>query len=96
MDFDRFIHVLLREIRAITADHPLIYYAMRSDAVERALHGIHWSDDCRPDAQGASRVANEIEDFVGYHGQPLHYAIRLDGWRADCAVALSRARRKVL
>lgn len=44
----------------------------------------------------AERMANGIEDWVGYRGESLHYFIRepwLSGWRKTCHNALLEAYR---
>lgn len=50
--------------------------------------------EVRPAAVSA-RIADGIEDFMGYAGDGLwhHYAGSLEDWRADVLVALSKAQR---
>lgn len=96
IDRDGFERRLVRELRTLAADHPLVAAAVSSEAVQASIDKIDWSQNGQPDRRGVTRLANEIEDFLGNAGQPLQEAIRLGDWWYRCYDALCRARQLVL
>jgi hypothetical protein len=93
MSITPLIDNLIRILRRESADHPLMAEAVEAQAELLAV--IRWGDT-KDVAMTAERMANGIEDWVGYRGQSLHYFIRepwLSGWRRTCHNALLEAYR---
>lgn len=80
---------LVRILRAETADHFGLDVAVEASAEELAR--IVWADDRRPDKYDADRWADQVEDWLGYHGHSLPLGLR-KGWRETCRWALGKAR----
>lgn len=85
------IRNLFRILARETASHPLIVDAIKVKA--NLIEGLDWNN---PDeiTQASARLADGIEDWVGYRGDPLDRHIRepyLSGWRKTCYHALLEA-----
>lgn len=82
---------LIRILRGETADHPMMGDAILAH-VEH-IDAMRW--DRSPDTeQAAARLANDIEDWCGYRGQPIDDFIRepyLTHWRQTCYNAMQKA-----
>ena len=82
---------LFRILARETASHPLIVDAIKAKA--NLIEGLDWSNP-EEIAQVSARLADGIEDWVGYRGDPLDRHIRepyLSGWRKTCRNALWEA-----
>lgn len=84
---------LLRELRVVTADHPLIGEAIASEQVSTLIGDLDWLRTEPHAYRRSERIANQIEDYLAWAGQPLHEAITMDHWKADCVRAIAIAAR---
>lgn len=82
---------LIRILRRETADHPLIAVAIEAKA--DLIEGLNWNNPDRI-AQASAKLADGIEDWVGYRGESLGHYVRepwLSVWRGTCHRALIEA-----
>lgn len=87
---------LVRILRRESADHPLMAEAV--EAQSGLLAAICWDDPAHV-VRASERMANGIEDWVGYRGESLGRYIRepwLSAWRKTCRNALLEAHRDTI
>lgn len=85
---DKLQSKLIRILRAETADHPRMGEAVKEARGE--LEAIVWTSGHKPDNYGADGFADRLEDWLGYHGEPLPDEIA-EGWRQTCRRGLQKA-----
>jgi len=87
---------LIRILRAETADHPLIAKAVLANTA--IIAETNYSDQHKL-TRTAARLADAIEDWVGFEGESLGRYIRepwLSRWRETCAWALRKAHNEAM
>lgn len=84
-----------RELRTITAAHPLVSDALEDEFVLRSLDGIDCNGSLAVSRLSTDRFADAVEDYFGYHGEHLHFMRSMDGWRDDVQSIVQKALEKL-
>lgn len=86
---------LARELEQRSGGHPGMRAALKSEHVTEANEAVSIDPGGQPDRQATDRLADAVEDQLGYEDQPLgRYRYEGDNapsWRDECYHAVCRS-----